>query len=398
MDNNFEKWRSTLKRDQRKRKYIHLDVSLDLDIESDFALVVKQIQNITNHQFLPFIKYIKKYYRYRRGSNGELVRKQKLRPIMYASHLDSHIYSFFAHRWSKDYEQFLDKNNLKENIVAYRMIERHDNSRKGQSNIHIANEVFSTIRKMSPCVVITADISTFFDTLNHRILKERLCHILNTDRLNNDEYKVLKSLTQSRYVSRKHGEKRSDFLRRLKNLRHGNKSVAESVFTKLKKEIVANRSSISIPQGSPASGLLANIYLSEFDQEFMTNHPSIIYKRYSDDIAVICPVSEYSQVFNNLLSFLKNTQLSIEPSKVFLTYFESDSFGKHRITKITDGAGNILKANRDYVDYLGFEFDGVNIRFRKTTVQRMNRKNSARIIRYYNRQIDNPKKSFVKIH
>ena len=397
MDNDFEKWRSSLKPDQRRRGYVHFDVSLDLDLETTFGSVVKKIQNLNNHQFLPFIKYIEKYNRYRRGSDGKPVRKPKLRPIMYASHLDSHIYSFFAHQWSKEYERFLDKNNLEGNVLAYRMIERCDGSGKGQSNIHIAKEVFSAVKKMSSCAVITADISTFFDTLNHRILKERLCHVLDTDRLNGDEYKILKSLTQFRYVSRKHGEKRIDFLRRISNLKRGDQSVAEGVFMKLKREIITNESSIGIPQGSPASGLLANIYLSAFDQEFTVSHPSVTYKRYSDDIVVVCPISECSSVFNDLLSSLEKTQLSVAPSKVFITFFESDNFGNLRISKITDGLGNTLKTRRDYVDYLGFEFDGANIRLRKTTVQRINRKNSDRISKYYNRQTDNPRKSFAKV-
>ena len=57
--------------------------------------------------------------------------------------------------------------------------------------------------------------------------------------------------------------------------------------------ITRNNKSYGIPQGSPISDVLANIYLLEFDKLVRDHVEKLggIYTRYSDDILVVAPIS-----------------------------------------------------------------------------------------------------------
>jgi hypothetical protein len=54
--------------------------------------------------------------------------------------------------------------------------------------------------------------------------------------------------------------------------------------------VISKNNSVGIPQGSPISATLANIYMLEFDQEIFDGASSIggFYQRYSDDLIIIC--------------------------------------------------------------------------------------------------------------
>ena len=57
-----------------------------------------------------------------------------------------------------------------------------------------------------------------------------------------------------------------------------------------------------IPQGSPISAVLANIYMLDFDYEINKYLESIggIYRRYSDDMVAICPLDKKDEVIKLL--------------------------------------------------------------------------------------------------
>lgn len=68
-------------------------------------------KKVAKHQFLPFIQYETKVRKaYSLPENKSVIcRKDKIRYIAYASHLDSFIYSYYADLLNKKYEDFLEK-------------------------------------------------------------------------------------------------------------------------------------------------------------------------------------------------------------------------------------------------------------------------------------------------
>jgi len=393
MEDIYIKWRLQLKSKQKKRSYRHFDQVLDLDDEKDFRYVVNKLKNIPKHQFLPLVKFVKKDIRYRRDKNKKPKRTKKERPIMYASHIDAHIYSFFTYKWAKKYENFIQQKSIDANVLAYRS--KKDNQ-CGKNNINFAYDVFAHIQSTNGCSVIIADISKFFDTLNHKVLKNHIAMILGR-RLSDEDYKILKSLTKFRYISNDSSKNKkystyAKFISKLtKFLKHNDCSLAQAIYETGRGGIIKeNNLSVGIPQGSPLSGLLANIYMSEFDSEFVNIFPDILYRRYSDDVAIVCATSDVKRVFSWLNTRIKKYALSINPSKVFIATFTKEN-GTLKCSDIIDG--NDKKSGRKFIDYLGFEFDGYNVRIRGKTLHNAYRKADKKIKKFQLRQTSgNPRK------
>jgi len=387
MDEIFTQWSSSLRPKQRKRSYQHFDKSLDLNNHQDFTLVKSVIKNLPAHQFLPFLKFTKKEIRYRKDEMGLARRTIKPRPIMYASHLDAHIYGFYSYIWGLTYEKYVSFNGSSESIIAYRKIADSETS-KNKGNIQFAHEVFKYIQTQANCVVIVADISNFFDTLKHKILKERLCAVLGVDKLDNNEYKVFRSLAAFRYVliDKTWDSMYSRFLHTVvKEVRKG-KSLPESVYEFGKELIKKNKLEAGIPQGSPISGLLANIYLSEFDIVIRTAFPDALYRRYSDDIVLVCSTAVADEALRLLKSEIEKYALDINTKKAFLIKFERQSDGSLYCVDVRDGDKKII--SRKYIDYLGFKFDGRTVTLRDKTLQRSYKKADKRILNNQLRQKD----------
>lgn len=395
---DYLEWRASLKPKQRKRLYKHFDKVLDLDIVPDFNFVTNVLNNIKNHQFLPLVKFIKKEIRFKRGKSKQRVRSAKERPIMYASHLDAFIYSFYAHQWGKAYETFLQKEGIEDNVIAYRKKSHQKVKKPGKNNIYFAYEVFGYIQSLGNCTVVIADISKFFDKLNHKYLKQSLCQILETERLSDDEYKTLKSLMQFRFILNDSTKKKTHssyakFLNKvLKESKKKSSSLPEAIYELGRNGlIVENRTTWGIPQGSPLSGLLANIYMAKFDSKLVKKFPRILYRRYSDDVAIICETKDTQEVLEFLSEEIKVSHLDINPSKMTVSKFEKQSDGSVQCTEVKKGNGEIL--GKKFIDYLGFEFNGIVVRIRAKTLQNSYRKAHLKIKKFHNRQGDkNPRK------
>jgi hypothetical protein len=195
----YEEWKNQIKPDKKKRAYQHIDDPVDLDDPKSFQKITRIIENIKAHQFLPFIKRNDVKIRFRKSGNEEAKRSVKIRPIMYASHTDAHIYSYFNFVILDKYERLLNSLGITENVIAYRKIKNIEDGR-GKSNIHFAKEVFDHISTREDCVVVTQDIEGFFDNLSHRLLKEKLCKVCGVQKLNETLYKVFRSLTAHKYI------------------------------------------------------------------------------------------------------------------------------------------------------------------------------------------------------
>src|SRR5699024_8585470 len=89
--------------------------------------------------------------------------------------------------------------------------------------------------------------------------------------------------------------------------------------------VISKNNPAGIPQGSPISATLANIYMLDFDQEIFDEISSIrgFYQRYSDDLIIICEQQYEDDVLKLIKDKIKNlVDLKIEPNKTKVFRFE----------------------------------------------------------------------------
>lgn len=190
----------------RQRNYLHFDYPLDPQNTFDY---VTDSKNIEKHSFYPFIHFELKITKIKKDKNKIIRIKgkkdrfaiikcpHKIRPIKYSSHLDGHIYAYYAALLTPNYEKILENSNLSENVLAFRKLPNSPN------NIHFAKKVFDEIKIRKNCVALCYDIKSFFDDLDHQILKKAWLRILDTDNLPKDHYQVYKSITKFSHVNKK---------------------------------------------------------------------------------------------------------------------------------------------------------------------------------------------------
>ena len=267
----------------RSRSYLHFDVPVGL---KQALKVVSNPQAVALHSFHPFIHFAitQKKIKFNKDI-GAIESTEKLRPIAYASHMDAHIYSYYSERLSELYEAEVRKRNIQENVIAFRAL--------GKSNVDFAHQAFVDIENQAPCSAIALDITKFFDTLDYQILKDQLTGLLQVSRLPQDYYNLFKSVTRFAQVNR-------DDLYKLFGISTHNPKAGRYRVCKPKEfrdvvrgggHIVVNEAEKGIPQGSPISSLLSNIYMLEFDSSVASTVADVggKYYRYCDDILCIVP-------------------------------------------------------------------------------------------------------------
>jgi len=344
---------------QGKGTYLHFDNRLKLTP----ALIsyVTMPQKVAGHSFYPFIHgtlSVKKYDKALRKV------KKKDRDIYYAAHRDSLVYSWYSVILGEALENLLTKQNLSRNVIAYRkLIVNGQNA----SNTHFAVQAFDFIKSYGECVTLAFDISHFFDNIDHVLLKEAWKSLLGVDELPLDHYKIFRTLTTFSYVDRK------SIIRKL-NLRLGKNIIflkryctAKEFDTKIRSLIKVNDNKFGIPQGSPISALLSNIYLNKFDLGISNfiNEKTGLYRRYSDDIIIVCRKDDANQAMQLVIDLLKEYKLQINDKKTEVVEFIEDN-GRLIV--------NADKSNRPKLQYLGYEFDGQNYYIRSSSISRYFRK------------------------
>ncbi len=386
----------------RLKRYPHIGTPISL---GDISRVVKIVQNpdyIRQHAFFPFVhrRSTKRKFRRFTDSNGKRSggRKKTLkqREIYYANHLDSVVYSYYAYLLNREYEDILKSSAIDDCITAYRRIPTNPSDPKSRNkcSVDFAGEIFSYILKSEHRVlaVLTFDISAFFDTLNHDILKKQWRRVMNSGKcLPPDHYAVYKNITRFSYVEEKqlfrhfakkiivekpNGSHRKIACKRIKYLRNKN-AIAfceRSDIAELRENglILSNKRdrktrdnptrSMGIPQGSPISAVLANIYMLDFDKRihaYLSSRDGV-YRRYSDDMVAICPTDQMSDIIAFFKACICDVKLELQDSKTQVFVFEKQASGSARTCYALDLNTNSLSATSN-LEYLGFQFDGSSV-------------------------------------
>lgn len=249
------------------------------DALADFSM---SSEEVVSHAFFPLLGYQKKERRIDFDEDDHLIIKVKPRDIRYAAHLDAAIYGLYAQDLSAIYDDFLTSNGMGEVVLAYR----------GDigSNIDFAYDFFQEIRDRGDCYVVCLDISKFFDNLRHDLLKARLSEMLAVERLPADWFSIFRRLTRYEYVM---GEDLEATLGRV----HPPRICDIETFRKNVRPLIRTHPDPhGVPQGTPLSGLLANVYMAHFDLAVRSLMVAVggSYRRYSDDIALVFPSLEAS--------------------------------------------------------------------------------------------------------
>ena len=392
------------------KKYPHIGEPLT---KKDMTWVVRYVtdpQNISTHKFVPLLHKVITQRKYRpespaskngSGKRNRTVKDPKKRHIFYASHLDSIIYSYYNSILATAYEKYLSDKGYKNVAIAYRKIPKDDTCSGNKCNIEFAYDAFRFIvdnksRKLS---VIVADVTSFFDNLDHKLLHQQWKKVFGVGDLPADHYKIFKNLVNYTYVDVldlferfkdrimverfKHNDTSCKELKRkriskIKNMRHENavafcdkkeffrtatdlikadKPYDPTVRAKLEKD-----ERKGIPQGTPISATLANIYMIDFDDAIHKEASSrgAYYQRYSDDLIIICDRAD-EKYFHDLIirDIDAMTHLKVQAEKNHIYRYDENCNGK-LVGGIVMKDDNVSPNKQ--LEYLGFVFDGTKVR------------------------------------
>jgi len=365
----------------KDRGYPHFSNKTSVFIRKQVENYVSNRKRVAKHSFLPLIFKEIKQRRYKisefdgefkrshkKYENGKIVSNSKIRNILYASHIDAHIYSYYTQKIiTPKYESYLKRNTILSNsITAYRQIKTPDKL-KFKNNVHFAKDVFNEIKRRKNCVVLVLDIENFFPTLNHKKLKLIWAKTLGLKTLPKDHFNLFKAITRFSYVklndlrtNKGHFDEKE--LSRLKKL--GKHTFFDSVKSLINSNIIIHKNQnkndrkelIGIPQGLPISALLANIYMLPFDEAIINNltlKHDVFYRRYSDDIVVICEKQQIDVIESVVEKEIKKIDLKVSFEKTEKSLFKMNN-GRLQSYKI-DGSKLIENIP---LNYLGFEFYG----------------------------------------
>ena len=365
------------------KRYPHFD--RDLSVAEIQAIVTDPVR-VSQNPFYPFIRYSKSWQPFRRKDAKP---HQKSRPIRYASRRDAYIFTYYRHKLSQKYEKLLKELSIEDCPIAYRKILVGDGTSRGKCNIHFANDAFELIKDLGDCIVITMDVSSYFECIDHAKLKAIWRELIGLRELPDDHYSVFCAITKYSYVDRDQLYKRLGYIKLISdnperwqatNYRDLPRQLCSpAVFrekvrgkdSKYESIIQKNKESFRIPQGSPISDLLSNLYLIHFDKEVKGFASKLggFYRRYCDDILVIIPgrkdESTYVSDFIGKTLKKQGRALEVKESKTSVIRFLQN---KNPSFELLKGKG------RNGLEYLGFRFDGRNVFLKDSTLARFYRR------------------------
>lgn len=350
----------------RPKRYLHFDHRVKIEYAEHY---VTNPQKIAQHSFLPLIHYTSSFYRNIGKKNPEMNNrpiKQKEREIMYAGHWDSHVYKYYSEMLNNDYYNYYCQSyHIDDCVIAYR------NNKPGKSNIDFAAEVINFIALTNTSYILIGDFSTYFDTLDHSLLKEKLKKVMGTPRLAPDWFNVFQSITKYGYYDKSFVENIVGTDRYLKSQKKTSYFNQVSDFRKFQREFPTqkNKKKYGIPQGTAISATLANIYAIDFDIELknIAEKYSGIYRRYSDDFSLVLPAVTSLETAKDIESSVRS--IANEKNKIIIQEQKTGLF-LYKDQQISQ----IDHENKRCINYLGFIFDGKSVMMRGKSVYKFYRK------------------------
>ncbi len=362
----------------KSKSYAHLDSHKSSFLLENF---IKDSNWVASHAFLPLIHILLRVKK-RNGCHKRFTFKE--RHIFYSSHTDSYIYQYYASLLSEKYESYLKVNNFCEVPIAYRSL-------NGKCNIDFANEAFSFLKNQKDAFVFVSDFHSFFDSLNHKILKKNLMKILNMqDGLSADWYAVYKSLIHATFfdldelaeykcVKRKtlqYKDSRPKILLSQKEMRKLKKSKLHKYEEIIESNnLVIDKSKIGIPQGTSISALFANAYMIEFDKKLSdyVNSVNGFYRRYSDDIILIVPYTEKEKLCSIFEKEKNAVELFVSSKKTRRFHVRNGNIDE---VILKNGES---EDSRKIIEYLGFSYDGNKILIKDASLNKFYRRLDERL-------------------
>lgn len=344
-------WVNFVKHHNDTKPYAHFDLRVSLSMPSIRKYVMDRTKIVT-HSFYPFIHFEKKNSRY--GKKGP----KKPRELYYCSHLDRCVYQRYAFLLNCQYNILACENNIDDVAIAYR-------DSLGKNNIDFAKDAFDAIRSFPQCFIFVGDFTNFFDNLEHQYLKKMMCEVLGVERLPQDYFSVFKNITRFsswdwKDIVKAAGENIAERGVR-KKINSKETVLTKEQFQKNKKDIKKNISGVGVPQGSPISAVLSNIYMIKFDKDIKRYVicKGGIYMRYSDDFIIVLPYerdAEIADFTSYIFSYVESMKGLIDLQK------EKTSCYTYKDEVIYEGD------QPSSINYLGFLFDGKNIRIRPRAI------------------------------
>lgn len=344
-------WVDFVKHHNDTKPYAHFDLRVSLSMPSNRKYVMDRSKIVT-HSFYPFIHFEKKNSRY--GKKGP----KKPRELYYCSHLDRCVYQRYAFLLNYQYNIWACENNIDDVAIAYR-----DNL--GKNNIDFAKDAFEAIRSFPQCFILVGDFTNFFDNLEHQYLKKMMCEVLGVERLPQDYFSIFKNITRFsswdwKDIVKAAGENIEERGIR-KKINSKDTVLNKEQFQKSKKDIKKNVSGVGVPQGSPISAVLSNIYMIEFDKDIKRYVASKggIYMRYSDDFIIVLPYerdTENADFTSYIFSYVESMKGLVDLQK------EKTSCYTYKNEVVYEGD------RPSSINYLGFLFDGKSIRIRPRAI------------------------------
>ena len=377
--------------------------------------------NIIRHKFVPLLHRVLTQRKFRpnessvknlSGKRKRFDKGRKERHIFYPSHLDSIIFSYYNSILTQAYEKYLSDKDYASVAVAYRKIPKNDMDEGNKCNIEFAADAFQFIinNKQRKLSVIVADVTSFFDNLNHRLLHTQWKKVLNVEDLPADHYTIYKNLVDYKYVNKNELFKRFRhklIVERYKpndtsSIELKRKSVnkiyhmrqekvvaycyadeffreatdlirVDKPFNKTIREKQGKQNKKGIPQGTPISATLANIYMLDFDAKVYeeTSNRNAYYQRYSDDLIIVCDQKDEIFFYDLIREEIeKKAYLDIQKSKTHIYRYELD-LNNTLIGGIVKGG--IVQTNKQ-LEYLGFVFDRGKVRVKSSGFSKFYRK------------------------
>jgi hypothetical protein len=324
---------------------------------------VRDPQQVARHPFLPFIRRTLSTPQYKKDVGAIEVKK---REIAYAAHMDAAIYSYYDDILVEAYERRITQLGLQDVPIAYRRFDER------LCNINFAHRAFCFIASHRPCVAMGFDVKGFFDNINHDLLLGSWRDVLGVERLPADHFAIFKSVTRWESVDRDAAYEALGIP--LDTRRARNRSLCSLRDFKCKIRgnglIKRNPNPFGIPQGSPMSAVLSNMYMLPFDLQISLSVASCggFVQRYCDDVFLVVPL-EFEDEARDLVKAAateRNLDIHEEGKKIEIVQFPDP---------------RVSQRSAKPIQYLGLTYDGAETLIRSQTLSRYHRK-----LRFYLRR------------